>query len=200
VPALPQAAWGFRTRGHSVENYVFQASALSDFLKFYFAADLPPAFFLTLESRFKEILRLAVAVSVVASVNQLIKRCGGLLAHTDVQWTGTRYQLLPSANMKLAARQSTFNIEGAANAVLVQPDLQNCSLEALRWIAHGHLGEQVIRVCAADLAHELALGPDVIAEVETGRRQEKLLFDADRMARWPAAELEPLPNLLHWAV
>lgn len=197
-PHLQPQPWGFRTKGHSVENYAFKPELLADFLKFYFAQQLTAAFFGTLAGRYAEMLRLAVAVSLAAKDHQLIKKCGGLLRHSDVAWTGSRYELLASANAALANRQSNVDLVASSSSILNREDVKLCPAETLRWLAHGHIGEEVVRACAANLARELALEAAAIDAIENGRKLEKQLFDADRLASAPGDDTAPFAQLLDW--
>lgn len=196
--ALPQSQWGFRTKGHSIENYALSRETLAQFYKMYFAASLPAEFFVQLAARFSEMLRLSLAVSLVARSEQISGRCEGLFRASDFNWSGVRYELLPSINAKLTARGCQVDLQGLSLMSLTRADVSSATEDVMRWLCHGHLATQVIRACAGSIARELGGGDGVVADVETGRKQDKINHDAHVMASWSAAEIEPLSQLVSW--
>jgi hypothetical protein len=190
---------GMRTKGHSIENYWLRVDALSKYLRFFFGDILPVAFFNDLEVRFDKILRLAAAYSFCAKHCNIIKRCGAAVSVQDVEWTGDKYVMLPAFSARMATRGVTFDTATEVNTQLQKESLRAAPRDVLQWMCHGHLGEEMIRSCAAHLATEHGLPTQDVEQVERGRRTEKLMADADFLSGLEDGAVHPLGELLAWA-
>jgi hypothetical protein len=92
-----------------------------------------------------------------------------------------------------------IDIASAINAELQKHSLLSASPEVLQWICHGHLGEEMIRACAANLASEHGALALTVEQVERGRRVEKQLSDAEFVAQLEENAVHPLKTLVSWA-
>jgi hypothetical protein len=196
---LAELPLGLRTKGHSIENYWLRTDALSKYLKFFFGDLLPVAFFNDLEVRFDSILRLAAAYSFCAKHSNIITRCSGAVCVQDVEWTGYEYVMLRSFSARMATRGASVDMTAEVNSRLQQDNLRASSRDVLQWMCHGHLGEEMTRVCAAHLAAEHGIQSQTVEQVERGRRTEKLMADADFLSSLEDGAVHPLGNLLAWA-
>lgn len=196
---LADSTWGLRTKGHSIENYWLRLDALQKYLRFCFGDILSVPFFTALETRFDKMLQLAAAYSFSAKQCNIITRCGEAITNQDVKWTGAEYILLSSFSARMATRGVTVDTAAGVNAQLQKESLRAASRDTLQWMCHGHLGEEMIRACAANLASEHGSQTHAVEQIERGRRLEKLLSDSDFLARLDDSAVHPLGNLLAWA-
>jgi hypothetical protein len=196
---LADSPSGMRTKGHSIENYWMRHDALSRYLRMFFGDILPVAFFHSLEARFDKILQLAAAYSFCAKHCNIITRCSAVVGVQDVKWTGDKYVLLPAFSTRMAARGVTVDMTAEVNAQLQKDSLRAAPRDVLQWMCHGHLGEEMIRTCAAHLATEHGLQTRDVEQVERGRRTEKLMADADFLSGLEDGAVHPLGDLLTWA-
>lgn len=190
---------GVRTKGHSIENYWMRLDALSTYLKMFFGDGLTVEFFTLLEARFSPMLRLAAAYSFTAKRMSVVTRCGDAIRSRDIKWTGAEYVVLPSLTSSLRNRGVADDIAAEINIELGRENLKAASIDVLQWMCHGHLGEELIRACAASLAGECGVQQPTLDQIERGRRSEKLLHDSDFLARQDEDAIHPLGALLAWA-
>lgn len=184
------------TKGHSIENYWFCSPALTDFLLQSHPTELSPQYLEDLEKRFPHILCFAASYSIAAKEASVINKCSDLLEHSDIEWNGAQYTLKNSATNKLTQRNSHVDIATLTNKQ--SETSKNTPHEILKWICHGHLGEEAIRVCSAHLAAEHGACNTTISAIERGNRQGKLQHDASHITNYDLEQLEPLGHLLSW--
>lgn len=194
---LSAMAYGVRTKGHSIENYWLREDALVRYLKMFHGAELSAAFFEQLAERFESMLRIAVAYSVAAMRLGLLTRCLALIRSVDLAWNVDHYDVLGTLNASLVSRGVAVDLAAAVAAEHVNFAGVPCA--TLTWLCHGHLGEEVVRACAAALAASLGCSPKVAGQIERGRRADKLSHDADFLSHADEAAIEPLGTLLDWA-
>jgi hypothetical protein len=198
-PPVSAPAWGYITHGHSIENYWFTVSAACSFLKMQYGAELHGDFFVKLTERFESMLRISAAFSLAAKRLNIITTCQkGLLKTDHVIWLNGAY--LPTGQLTLAGRQRLI---GADLMLEIQVELERAdfsalSLKTVQWLCHGHLGEQMLRVCAANLAKELG-NQDIAESIERGFQDIKLSHDANWLAAEKASIPVPLDCLVAWA-
>lgn len=83
----------FVTHGHSLENYNFDVECVSEYLKFAFPQNTTAALLNLLKDRFRSMLALATAFSLVVKDYASITRCCGLLTLLHVRFANDRYYL-----------------------------------------------------------------------------------------------------------
>ena len=196
---LPSAEWGWRTKGHSIENYWLREHVLRDYLKMCLGAELPAIFFVQLSERFEFMVRLAAAYSFAARRLNVITRAGELIQSTDISWTGARYETTQTLNMKLEARGLSVDLNAEVHIELNKPRLQESPHGVLQWLCHGHLGEEMVRACTANLSADLGVARVIIERIERGAKAEKLAHDAGCLACLDGHAIEPLADLVDWA-
>lgn len=198
-PPMPAQAWGEVTHGHSIENYWFTATAACSFLKMQFGAELEGKFFSELDHRFAAMLRISAAFSLAAKRLNIISVCQkGLLKAEHVIWFNQIYSPTDAIDIAAKERSITPNLKNEIQKELDRADFSALSIPTIQWICHGHLGEQMLRACAANLAQEFG-SSEIKEKIERGFQDVKLSHDTD----WLAAENSPLPapldSLIAWA-
>lgn len=184
------------TKGHSIENYWFDKGAIVSFLIQTHAENINDGYLSEVSKRFNEFLRFSASYSIAAKDSQAITKCGGLIGAGDVVWTGARYEATEDLNLKCRQRRIESNIvqlmqNNRAQIDAIQPAL-------LQWICHGHLGEEAIRACAANLAKEYGIGDNTVSSIERGHQKEKLNHDAAYIAGCENSRIHPLDEILTW--
>lgn len=198
LPQMAPPAWGHITMGHSIENYWFSISAATSYLKMHFGADLTGDYFDELAKRFESMLRLAAGFSLAAQRLQVIRASNHLINRALITWSEGRYSTLPALAAVAGARGITSDLHSETCAELSRDDMAALSLESIQWLCHGHLGDQVLRACAANLAVEIGI-PEVAEGIERGFVSSKLSHDADFLARSFPASVNPIDDLIFWA-
>ncbi|WP_433703935.1 hypothetical protein [Paraburkholderia sacchari] len=194
----PARAWGRRTKGHSIENYWFRDKFLSDYLKMFFGETLTFDFFNALSERFDSIIRIAAAYSFASKRLGTLSRSIGLVKAVHLDWTGDSYIVRQSLNVALKTRGCDEDLAAAVNAELEKSSIRNASIAVLQWLCHGHLGEEMIRACAAQLARASGCSDETVEAIERGARAEKMAHDVDRLAELDIEQVEPLGDLISW--
>lgn len=187
---------GFYTRGHSIENYWFVEDALTEYLKHMHADVLRAEYFTELSIRFKKFIEFSAAYSLTAKNARIINKCNNLLKHAHLSWSGSEYQLNNSILTCLQARQANIDIttDFQDNYNLIR----ETAIDTLKWLSHGHLGEEALRCCAAHLALEYGTSPAVVEEIERGDRANKLHFDATYISQLPVDAIDPIDKIITW--
>lgn len=162
-------------------------------------SSLPVEYFIELDTRFEAILRLANAYSLTAKDNFLIKRCTGLVTSNFIVWNEGRYAVSSALNEALLLRGVAIDFVNEVVLELEKPTFHRLPNSALRWLCHGHLGEEIIWCCAANLARGYTSDQQIIEAIERGFRNEKQAHHADMLARQPIEHLEPLDGLIKWS-
>ncbi len=201
VPAEHKALdfpWGVRTKGHSIENYWFQERVVAKYLKMFYGTELNVEFFFALETRFDDMIKLAAAYSFAVKRMSLITRCASAVRAQDVEWDGRRYVVIRTLNSQLATRNVTEDVVGKILLELDKQTLAAASGDILRWLCHGHLGEEMIWACVANLASTYGCSDHVVQSIERGAKAEKLAHHADCLATGPDEGIEPLGHLIAW--
>jgi hypothetical protein len=200
VPVSSSVSWGHQTRGHSIENYWFCSNALGNYLKVSAGAELTGRFFAELESRFLAMLRFSTAISLVAKHFHIITSCSRLVQAAHLEWTGCAYRPNGSLNNAALLRGIGADLQAETLCLLAKLEEKALTPNSLRWLCHGHLGEEALRACAAHLAAEHGLGGDGVSRIERGFHSEKLAHDADWLAIAGHNDISPLDRLVQWAV
>jgi len=200
IPCPVAKDWGHRTYGHSIENYWFGSDALIAYLKMLHAVDLPSEYFVVLPNRFLFMLRIAAAFSIAASKLRIITSCGGMVGADSVEWLNSEY--VPSSKLGCVAAKRGI-VEDLTAAIMVElrrPDIRGLAIDSLRWLCHGHLGEEMLRICAANLAAEIGVNSLVVDKIARGFKSEKLAHDADWLVRTGVRNIDPFNKMIEWAV
>jgi len=186
----------FFTRGHSIENYWFSSDAFVSFLQYAVPANITAEFLHELNQHFSSITLFSAAFSIAAKQGGVITRLDDLLERSDIECGPEGFRLTPDFNRKLLARQSDYDIVAACNN---QVDLLYAQgSEALRWICHGHLGEQAIRACVARLALDSGIDSKTALDIERGDKSGKFRHDSKHITTYSREAVAPLNEILSW--
>lgn len=187
---------GFFTRGHSIENYWFLEGALSDFLKNIYSEHLSVNYFSELSARFVKFAEFSAAYSLTVKDANIITRSNGLLKSSHITWSGSEYELNQSILSCLQSRQINIDLK---NLFIEKYNLiKGSALDTLQWLSHGHLGEEALRCCAANLATAHGVNSVIIEAIERGYKFDKLCFDATYISQLPINSIDPIDKIITW--
>jgi hypothetical protein len=194
---FPQSAdRAFLTKGHSIENYWFGADAIISYLQHSVPANITTDFLTDLNSKFSLIIVFSAAYSIASKDGAVIKKSDDLIEYTDIDYGPSGFALHPSFNSKLMARGSNFDLAAVCNSKVAELAARNP--EMLKWICHGHLGEQAIRACVARLAMVHGIDTKTLREIERGDKSGKFKHDSKHITSYNCDAVDPLDKLLHW--
>lgn len=184
------------TKGHSIENYWFHADALISFLIQIHADKIGKNYLILIADNFSKILEFAAAYSLSAKNAAIISRAYDLIAADSIDWNGHSFILNQTINTALANRQVSIDFASLCNSQL--QNLPTNNLDDLRWLCHGHLGEQAIRACAATLAQAAGISRETVTEIERGNKASKFHHDINYINKCNPKIIPPLDELLGW--
>ena len=79
-------------------------------------------------------------------------------------------------------------------------NLVTCSydVDVSRWITHGHLGEQSLWACIANLALEFGVSNDISSKIERGSKEIRFKHAVDFLSKETLNQSIPMKNLIDW--
>ena len=191
------------SRGHSVENYLFEFSILRDELRNlgistnYSVQNSLKIF----EPNFNRIINIACSISLAARDNDLIKLVESSLDSSAFEFTGNDIQFsldkwsnILSSKKRLddSRRQSLLE---SLNSYLVTTT-QGCDIQTLRWICHGHIGLSLIwSAFEACIIRTCETG-----NVPNGQRKIRRTDSTDRFIKFSSQWIKQqirIPNCIH---
>lgn len=192
------------TRGHSVENYFLIEESIIRFLEICFSNVLPINFKNIVCSEFNKIMKQAVAFSLAAYESQLITLSNHIVSvnHWVLDDAGVPKLDISRCKDSFLLRTSKIEVIDRFNTLYTEHliKIESCSSFMLRWIAHGHLGSQVLwsGIGAILSRHDVDVGS--IDQISRGQRDLKFNIAADLWsARCIGDNLEDTPNeLIQW--
>jgi len=190
----------FVTVGHSIENYFFKVEIIDAYLRFSHSNDLNQGFFNDLHQRFGKIIILAAIYSIGVQSIFSIGKAGSLLTRGCVAWDGTKYTLTDALLPLLAQRGI---LHPARFLEDLNEQIQNsatdlATIEVPRWLCHGHLGEDAVWACVANLAREHNVSNEVAQSVERGSRDVRFKHASDYLSREEPTKISPLGDAVDW--
>lgn len=194
--AEPQGR-GFRTKGHSIENYWFDQEIYENYLRQNYGGELPRNFFMDIRESFNSAIVLAAAFSLVAYRSSLITKCSDCIKADHIHHDGTAFSITGGFDDSLARRAAQEKISDQVNQEARR--LGDEPSEIVRWISHGHLGEEMLRACIAYIAKRHTANMGIIEAIERGNKTAKLAHDSDQIAQLAPEKVEPLWDLVQWA-
>jgi hypothetical protein len=187
----------YLTKGHSIENYWFDADASISFLIKSFPTTVNQDYLRTVSNCFPKILRFAAAYSLTAKDASIITRSSDLISHSDILWDNENLLLQDSFNIKLSER-GVANCSFSANCNVRYAQLMESNQTLLKWICHGHLGEEAIRSCLAAVAMANGVDHATVMDIERGKKNEKFSHDSDYVCSQELNCVDPLDKILEW--
>ena len=195
-----QTSNSYATLGHSIENYLFCPDAVSSQLKLLFPNHVHPEYLQEIRTRFRKIIAISAAYSIALHDYGHIKRADGLITKDDIRWTGDFYEI--DINFDSRALQRGIAAPGSIRTKINQLANDYIAKHAShipgKWISHGHLGEQVIWACIANMALEFGTPENQAREIERGSKENRVKCAADHLSRRSPVDREPLDSLLGW--
>jgi len=190
----------FVTLGHSVENYFFRLDGIESYLRQQFFLELEQPFFNNLKTRFNQIIAFAATYSLAMRREHWITRGSGLISLEHVEWVGGRYIARGDLSAALMAR----------NLQVPEDFLENINInigtyleqyhtpEPGRWLCHGHLGEEAIWACVANLVAEHLPTNRIAKDIERGHKDLRFNHALDFMTRETLEDCIPLEHAILW--
>jgi len=193
-PSHRQVGSVFWTRGHSIENYFFEPSYAASHLLYRHSDAVSPAMLQAIDRYWKQLLCNAAALSIAARDNCFLKKLRGAL--TTEAWIlvspgfiGLSADALEKAitlrgEACVAAGAFASSFRDALAAMEACPDA-----ECARWIAHGHLADEVLWLAIGRILQHEGAPPEVVHDVAVGHKEDKAFNRADR---WGEAHAMPI--------
>jgi hypothetical protein len=173
----------FWTRGHSIENYFFEGKHITAFLKFHCPENLPGTCYQYVAASLPHLYVWAAAFSIAAFRSGILRKCRGLvkLRHWD-EADGTVKLNLQAIETDLKAR--SIRPEAVINFIQTTTQYHQKCLDLIdksvsRWIAHGHLGQEIIWSGIGKLLQSIGVEPAVVNAIGHGQVELKLRKSAD---------------------
>lgn len=190
----------FSTQGHSIENYQFDAECAKEYLKYSFAESVNAQILAAVEERFPAILVLATVLTLKVRDDACLSRSGGLIDVSHLVYQDERYYLDATFGVPCTERQfgSAATIVADVNQGIDGAWEQLHSLESLRWLPHGHFGDEIVWIGVAHAALSAGISPEVSSEIAHGRKKDRERFKAQWLSKAEAAKRVPLDVALEW--
>jgi hypothetical protein len=194
-----QNAPHFVTKGHSVENYFFSSFVVERYLRCFYSDKFDQNFFNELNSRFSKIIALAFVFSLGMRQAGAIGKADRLIGRNSVIWSNDKYLLKPDLCVGLKGRSVELpkNFDELLNANIDQYLKAHFDEEPGKWVCHGHLGEQAIWACVANLALAFGANENIAEAIERGERQDKTKHSVDTICRTQIV-CDPLHAAVDW--
>lgn len=194
----------FWTRGHSMENYFFDARFFTSFIKSAFAEAIEAECVMACRSSFDEILIWASAVGITLKENGLIEKGHdlGRVSH----WTRAsdgRWRFDATAFSRALAERAIVpggeeRIVGSVEAWRSRLDEAGAK-EVVRWVSHGHIGWQLVWSGLGAVAKHIGAPPAVVQGISHGYADMKWRKAADMLAEDVSSNAQvALPQLWAW--
>jgi len=189
----------FVTLGHSIENYFFDIECVKEYLKFAFSEYVSPQLISELEERFESILVLATVLSVKIRNDACISRSGSLIDISHLSYQDWRYYLAPSFGAACVVRAiaTAGTMVAEVNAAIDAAWDRLHTNAALRWLPHGHIGDDVLWACVAHIALATGVPGAVANDIAQGHKRDRERFKAQWLSK-AQAEKAPLDQSVDW--
>jgi hypothetical protein len=190
------------SRGHSVENYLFEFSTLRNELR---NLGISPNYSIQnslqiFELNFNTIINIASSISLAAKDNDLIKLVESSFDSSAFEFIGNNIQFSPSkwshvlSSKKRLDDSHRQSLLESLNSYLLTT--QGCDTQTLRWLCHGHIGLSLI--CSA---FEACINRTWETEsIPNGQRKLRRIDSTDRFikfsSQWIKQQME-IPNSIH---
>jgi hypothetical protein len=195
-----QNAPHFQTVGHSMENYFFTCEAFKGWLLQSYPEYVDHGFLSAIESRFVAMIALASAWSMKIRDIQAISKAEGLINRKLLKWNNSAYEL----DINFGALLSGRNIVVPPNFVSEVNMRTKSYLETFDtytpgiWLCHGHLGEEMLWSCIANLAEEIQVDQRALQTIERGNSKIRFRCLVDFLAREKLSDATPLREAVEW--
>lgn len=190
------------TLGHSIENYSFRCDHMIEYLKMKFSTVVSPGLLRVIKEEFNTFLVFASCVSLAIQEHSQLKRAAGALRYLHVNISSSSVELLPSFADVLIAREidagDALNIVNRANSLFSTHQESLVARCDVKWLPHGHVGEDAVWACIAACAHRVGLPHQVCEDIASGAKLERQKFMASLMAKEQDEDIRPLRDVANW--
>lgn len=205
---ITQIAWSpplqndreFTTFGHSIENYSFHHEYVTEFIKYYWPELVSPALISEIEDCFYSMLIFAATLSLEISHLSCIGKFGGAMRPGYIDILNNRFYLAPSFVSRCSERQIPFPAPRVPefNASLDTEYNSIERLEFIKWLPHGHIGDEILWSAVARICLNSGFPEDKVQEVAFGNKKEKMLFSANWLSKQNPQFRPPLDEIVTW--
>lgn len=190
----------FQTVGHSMENYFFTSEAFKRWLLQNFPEQINHIFLAAVEDRFTKMIALASAWSIGIRDIHAISKAAGIINRDILRWNNDIYELDIALEAKLAQRQvavppnfvATINLNAKSYLESFGNNVPGV------WLCHGHLGEEILWSCIANLAGQSQVPQVALQSIERGSADLRFRCLVDFIAREKLADATPLREAVEW--
>lgn len=186
----------FVTIGHSVENYYYDPDYITSYLRFNHSEHLSARLEKSIQDRFDAILKLSAAASIQLQNRQYLGRASNVIKRSLISFQEGLYSINNDAIHPMTER----GIEGAQDIIIAintQTSTPHNGSNA-RWLAHGHIGSEIIWSCIAHLMAENGISGEILNEVEFGRKDQKEKYFHEWLSRSAPDLRTPLDTAIAW--
>ena len=190
----------FVTFGHSIENYYFEFECVREYLKYAFAEHVTAGFLSTLENAFAALLVLATVLTIRMRDDQAIARCNGLIHHSHFENRNQRFYLNATFGHACNARGIAVGNTIVTN-VNADVDTAWDRLHAdtsLKWLPHGHIGDDVMWAAIAHIAYASGVPQHVADDISRGHKRDRERFNAQWLSKALPEKRRPLDESVEW--
>ncbi|MEA9607523.1 hypothetical protein QY702_13985 [Xanthomonas campestris pv. plantaginis] len=192
----------FTTLGHSIENYSFRKTHVIQFLKLNFSDILSPGMLRLVEESFPAILVSAACISVIYQKEGLLRRAQNVLNSSSFVVRDGGFWLDESVAGILMDRGVSAYVADSVIAKtnqLVTEHLAALSVsETLRWLPHGHAGEDAIWSCIAACLKSTGVPESACERIIGTVRSQGPKFFAHLISQDEREDVYPLRDVVDW--
>lgn len=148
------------TRGHSIENYLFEISVWKETFFGYPTSRYYQDSFSLFESKFDDILKLSCALSLAAWSEDLISLVAKTLNWSFIEIKSNSIQIDFTSWKSVLKKQKldTGKIDNLVNKINQYLDVaSNSNLDVIRWLTHGHIGLNLMFAVYGKCLYQIAL-------------------------------------------
>lgn len=191
----------FSTYGHSIENYNFNIEYVVGYIKYMHASIITKNLFDEIYDNFHKIILLAVVVSHELSKYGCFGKCDRVL---DLFSIDRCENFLINASLVEKLKNRGVLIDDAfiknVNTFIENNCTNILSIERLRWVAHGHVGQDIIWACVGRIALDCGISHDDAVCISRGNKTEKFRFFSEWLSKLPNEKRIPFDDVVDWLV
>ena len=192
----------FSTYGHSIENYNFNVEYIIEYIKYMHASTVTKKLFDEISDGFNKIILLAVVVSHELSRYSCFGKCDRVFDLSSIDRHKNYFLIDSSFIDKLKNRGVLIDGTFAENVnKFIENNFNNIfPIDRLRWIAHGHVGSDVIWACVGRIALDCGISHEDAVCISRGNKTEKFRFFSEWLSRLPNEKRIPFDDVVDWLV
>ena len=195
-----QSACAFTTFGHSIENYSFHHEFVTEFIKCFWPDLVSPALISEIVNAFQLMLIFATALSLEMRSLSCISKFGGAMKPSLIEITNNRIYLAQNFVSICSERRIPFFASRLPefNASLDVEYNSVEDLEFLKWLPHGHIGEEILWAAVARVCLNSGFPEERVKDVAFGYKKDKMRFCANWLSKKEPQLRPPLDEIVTW--